>query len=49
MIKYKKLPENILEFLPKASYFLENYPKVIFAYLFGSLTKAKINPLSERY
>lgn len=47
MIKYKKLPGNILEFLPKANYFLENYPKVIFAYLFGSLAKGKINPLSD--
>lgn len=47
MIKYKKLPENILKFLPKANYFLENYPKVIFAYLFGSLAKDKITPLSD--
>jgi len=38
MIKDKKLSENILELLPKANYFLENYQKVIFDYLFGSLT-----------
>jgi len=47
MIKDKKLPENILELLPEANYFLENYPKVVFAYLFGSLTKGKVNPLSD--
>ena len=47
MIKDKKLPENILELLPKANYFLENYSKVVFAYLFGSITKGKVNPLSD--
>ena len=47
MIKDKKLPENILNLLPQANKFLENYPKVVFAYLFGSLTKGKINPLSD--
>lgn len=47
MIKGKKLPENILELLPEASNFLENYSKVVFAYLFGSLTKGKVNPLSD--
>lgn len=47
MIKDKKLPENILEILPKANYFLENYQKVIFAYLFGSLARDKVLPLSD--
>jgi len=47
MIKDKKLPENILNLLPQANKFLENYSKVVFAYLFGSLTKGKINPLSD--
>lgn len=47
MIKDKKLPENILEILPKANYFLENYQKVIFAYLFGSLAQDKALPLSD--
>lgn len=47
MIKDKKLPENILNLLPQANDFLENYSKVIFAYLFGSLTKGKVNPLSD--
>jgi len=47
MVKDKKLPKNILELLPKVNNFLENYPKVIFAYLFGSLVKGKVNPLSD--
>lgn len=47
MIKDKKLPGNILEILPEVNNFLENYPKVVFAYLFGSLTKGKVNPLSD--
>ncbi len=47
MIKDKKLPENILEILPEANYFLENYQKVIFAYLFGSLARDKVLPLSD--
>jgi len=47
MIKDKKLPENILEILPEVNNFLEDYSKVIFAYLFGSLTKGKVNPLSD--
>jgi len=47
MIKDKKLPKNILELLPKANYFLENYQKVIFAYLFGSLARDKVLPLSD--
>lgn len=47
MIKDKKLPENILEILPEVNNFLENYSKVVFAYLFGSLTKGKVNPLSD--
>ena len=47
MIKDKKLSENILELLPKANYFLENYQKVIFDYLFGSLTWDKVLPLSD--
>ena len=47
MIKDKKLPENILEILPKVNNFLENYSKVVFAYLFGSLARDKVLPLSD--
>jgi predicted nucleotidyltransferase len=47
MIKNKKLPENILDFLPQVVDFLKNRQKVVFAYLFGSLTRDKVLPLSD--
>ena len=47
MIKYQKLPENILRLLPKASDYLVSHPKVLFAYLFGGLAKGKPQPLSD--
>ena len=47
MIKYKKLPENILQLLPKASDYLGSHPKVLFAYLFGGLAMGKPQPLSD--
>ena len=47
MIKYQKLPENILTLLPAAIEYLESNSEVLFAYLFGSLAKAKPKPLSD--
>ena len=47
MIKYQKLPENVLQLLPKAIDYLELYPKVLFAYLFGGLVKGKLQPLTD--
>jgi len=47
MIKYQKLPENILKLLPGSRDYLELHPKVLFAYLFGSLAKGKLQPLSD--
>ena len=47
MIKYKKLPENILQLLPKASDYLVSHPKILFAYLFGGLAMGKLQPLSD--
>ena len=47
MIKYQKLPENILTLLPGAIEYLESNSEVLFAYLFGSLAKAKPQPLSD--
>ena len=47
MIKYQKLPKNILELLPKAVNYLALHPKVLFAYLFGGLAKGKLQPLSD--
>ncbi len=47
MIRFKKLPENILELLPGAANYLESHPKVLFSYLFGSLAKGRPLPLSD--
>ena len=47
MIKFQKLPDNILELLPDAVDHLESHPEILFAYLFGSLAKAKTSPLSD--
>lgn len=47
MMKYRKLPENILELLPLAVDYLKVHPKVIFSYLFGSLARRHPLPLSD--
>ena len=47
MIKFNKLPENIIELLPEAEDFLYRYPRIIFAYLFGGLSRGPLQPLSD--
>ena len=47
MIKYKQLPDNIFKLLPEAVNYLQSHPKLIFSYLFGSLSKGKPSPLSD--
>jgi hypothetical protein len=47
MIKFNQLPENILELLPGAAAYLEDHPKTLFAYLFGSLARGIALPLSD--
>jgi hypothetical protein len=47
MIKYKKLPANIEDLMPKALKYLQKRPDVIFAYLFGSFGRGKHFPLSD--
>ena len=47
MIKYKRLPENITELLPKAIIYLNAQPEVQFVYLFGGLAKGDPTPLSD--
>ena len=47
MIKFNRLPENILELLPGAARYLENHPKAVFAYLFGGLARGIPLPLSD--
>lgn len=47
MIRYRRLPEGILERLKGLKKFLEYKPDVIFAYLFGGLTKEKASPMAD--
>jgi predicted nucleotidyltransferase len=47
MIKFERLPDNILQYLPGAADYLESHPEVIFSYLFGSLARGRPLPLSD--
>jgi predicted nucleotidyltransferase len=47
MIRFKRLPEDIMQRVEGLKEFLEKKPEVIFAYLFGGLTKEKPSPLSD--
>jgi len=47
MIRYRKLPDNIEDLIPKALSYLQSRPDVLFAYLFGSFGRGKHLPLSD--
>ena len=47
MIKYKKLPANIEELIPRVMAYLQSMPDILFAYLFGSFGRGKHLPLSD--
>lgn len=47
MIRHSKLPNDILDRIQDAATYLESRQDVIFAYLFGGLSKAKPKPLSD--
>lgn len=47
MIRHSRLPENILDLLPKAQDFLRSRADIAFAYLFGSLARGESLPLSD--
>lgn len=47
MIKTQRLPKDIGNRISEAKAYLEGHPKVLFAYLFGSLAKGKLTPLSD--
>ena len=47
MIKYTKLPKNIESLIPRAEIYLQSRPDIHFAYLFGSLAKGTLKPLSD--
>src|SRR3990170_1805686 len=47
MIKYKQLPGNIEELIPAAVGYLHSRENILFDYLFGSLGRGKLSPLSD--
>ena len=47
MIRFKKVPENIHQKMSSLNDFFLSNPNVIFAYLFGGMIKARLNPLSD--
>lgn len=47
MIRTKRLPENIMELIPKAAEYLSSLSFVRFAYLFGGLARQGPRPLSD--
>ena len=47
MIKFEKLPEDILTKLAEGKKVLHDDNNVIFAYLFGGLAEGKVSPLSD--
>ena len=47
MIKSFKLPDNILDLIHAVENCLSTQPKVVFAYLFGSLAGGSPKPLSD--
>jgi len=47
MIRYSKLPENIISLIPDAVLYLQSRKDVLFAYLFGSMAKGRNLPLSD--
>ena len=47
MIKFSRLPKNILQFLPEAADYLRSHPQILFAYLFGGFARGKPQPLSD--
>ena len=47
MIKFRKLPANIEDLLPRSINYLEERQDIEFAYLYGSIGKGKRLPLSD--
>jgi hypothetical protein len=47
MIKFERLPANILSKIPNIKKVLVEDDNVIFAYLFGGLAEGKVHPLSD--
>lgn len=46
-IKYNKLPVDIRSRISNAAAYLSAHPKMVFAYLFGSMARNTVSPLSD--
>jgi predicted nucleotidyltransferase len=47
MIRHTTLPQDINQRLPLAAEYLQSHSKIVFAYLFGGLSKGDPSPLSD--
>lgn len=47
MIKFEKIPADVLSRMPKVIEIIAEDANVVFAYLFGGLAKGQIRPLSD--
>jgi len=47
MIKFEKLPSNILSKIPAVQELMSTDQRVIFAYIFGGLATGRMHPLSD--
>lgn len=47
MIKFERLPANILSRIPEVKRVLAQDDNIVFAYIFGGLAEGKVKPLSD--
>ncbi len=47
MIRFEKIPTNIISRMPQLEQFFQKEKQIIFAYLFGSLAKGNVHPLAD--
>lgn len=47
MIKFEQLPKEILSKIPSVQEALSHDSNIVFAYLFGGLSKGSVKPLSD--
>lgn len=47
MIRFEKIPENIISKMPQLEQLFQKEDRIVFAYLFGSLAKGKQYPLAD--
>lgn len=47
MIKFEKIPPDILSRIASVKELLDRDPRIVFAYLFGGLAKGEVRPLTD--